>query len=161
MDRMMLLLFGTKTLAFTLKLLELIIRLLLRLVFRSNATIKFELKNVVIIIGNATNITLKNVSRKFLRDGVFDLFAIESCSFSFECVEGVFMVDELRWIDFHLLLDARFHLRLNVSHCLFEFHLKTRTRQSIAEIAKNLLTLMSHSMIVTALPGFVSCTHNS
>lgn len=121
-----LLLLRTETVTFALKflLLRILFILLGGAILGPNTPIKFQFENVVIIVGYASNVLAKDVRWWIELSGVFDLFPIESRPFAFECVESIVVVDELCWIDFHLLFDSRFSLRLFVADRSIEFHLK-------------------------------------
>lgn len=160
-----LLLLRTETVTFALKflLLRILFVLLGGAILGPNTSIEFQLEDVVIIVGHASNVLAKDVRWWIELGGVFDLLSIKPRSFAFECVESIVVVDELSWIDFHLLFDTRFSLRLFVADWSIEFHLKKiRHVSAIAQLQKICkLTFISHSIIVTALPGFVSNTHSS
>lgn len=127
----MLLLLRAKTVAFAFERFELLLFLHL-VVLRPNSSVKLKLEDIVVVVRDASNVRTKDVSWRFEFRGVFNLFAIESCAFPFECVEQVFVIDKLGWIHFHRLLDFGFPLRLLVTNGSVKLDLKERTRQCIA-----------------------------
>lgn len=161
-----LLLLGSEAISLALELLELILILVvLGRRLRSHASIELQLEDVVIVVGHATHVTIDDVSRWTICDRFLDLLAIETCAFTLESVEDVVLVDELRWIDLHLvLLGWLLLLGLFVSYGSGEFDLKKMCNVKSVVLFKQYkirLTFMSHSIIVTAFPGFVSSAHSS
>lgn len=127
---MVLVLSRSEALALALELLERVLILLsLRGVLRSDAPVELELKGVVVVVGHATHVFVDDVGRRFELGGVFNLLSIQSCPFSFECVESIVVIRILRGIHIHLLLWFWFALGLLVPNGSIEFHLKEGTRQ--------------------------------